>query len=64
MMKNKEKILNWYHSETEKDSVELEKTKNNIINSIKKVDKTKIFTKPEEVKLTLWQRSKKVLMGT
>ena len=43
MMKNKEKILNWYHSETEKDSVELEKTKNNIINSIKKVDKTKIY---------------------
>ena len=36
----------------------------NIINSIKKVDKTKIFTKPEEVKLTLWQRLKKVLMGT
>ena len=31
MMKNKEKILNWYHSETEKDSVELEKTKNNTV---------------------------------
>jgi hypothetical protein len=62
-MMNENKILSWYQKEIHKDNIELEKSKSDIVNSIKTVDKTHIFKTPEEVKLTLWQRVKKVLMG-
>jgi hypothetical protein len=64
MMKDKEKILNWYHKEVEKDKVDVDKFKNDFIKTIKNVDKNQMFTNPKEEKLTLWQRLKKVLMGT
>jgi len=64
MMKDKEKILNWYHKEVEKDKVDVDKFKNDFIKTIKTVDKNQMFTNPKEEKLTLWQRLKKVLMGT
>jgi hypothetical protein len=63
-MKDKEKILNWYHKEVEKDKVDVDKFKNDFIKTIKTVDKNQMFTNPKEEKLTLWQRLKKVLMGT
>jgi hypothetical protein len=63
-MKDKEKILNWYHKEVEKDKVDVDKFKNDFIKTIKNVDKNQMFTNPKEEKLTLWQRLKKVLMGT
>jgi hypothetical protein len=58
--------LNWYHKEIVKDNVEVDKVKNDFIKSIKTMDKNKIFENPKkiETKLTLWQRLKKVLMGT
>jgi|LakMenE18May11ns_1017448.scaffolds.fasta_scaffold8590717_3 hypothetical protein len=64
MMKDKEKILNWYHKEVEKDKVDVDKFKNDFIKTIKNVDRNQMFTNPKEEKLTLWQRLKKVLMGT
>jgi len=64
MMKDTEKILNWYNKELEKDKVEIDKLKRDFIKGIKNVDKNQMFTNPKEVKLTLWQRLKKVLMGT
>ena len=64
MMKDTEKILNWYNKELNKDKVEVEKFKKDFINTIKNVDKNQMFTNPKEEKLTLWQRLKKVLMGT
>lgn len=64
MMKDTEKILNWYNKELKKDKVEVEKFKKDFINTIKNVDKNQMFTNPKEEKLTLWQRLKKVLMGT
>jgi len=64
MMKDKEKILNLYHKEVEKDKVDVDKFKNDFIKTIKNVDKNQMFTNPKEEKLTLWQRLKKVLMGT
>ena len=63
-MKDTEKILNWYNKELKKDKVEVEKFKKDFINTIKNVDKNQMFTNPKEEKLTLWQRLKKVLMGT
>jgi hypothetical protein len=63
-MKDKEKILNWYHKEVEKDKVDVDKFKNDFIKTIKNVDRNQMFTNPKEEKLTLWQRLKKVLMGT
>ena len=64
MMKNTEKILNWYNKELKKDEVEIEKFKKDFIKTIKNVDKNQMFTNTKEEKLTLWQRLKKVLMGT
>lgn len=45
-----------------KDKTEIQRYKNQMINQLKKVDKEDIFKK-EEVKLSLWQRLKKVIMG-
>jgi hypothetical protein len=59
---DKEKIQEWLISEINKDKVEIEKLKKDIIKDIKKTNKEKIFKKEEE-KLTVWQKFKKVLMG-
>lgn len=56
----KQKILNWYHTETKKDKIELDKEKLNFINQIKNVDKVKIINQKPK-KLTLWERVLKVL---
>lgn len=60
---SKEKILNWYQKETEKDNEEIERLKKEFINKIKKVDKNQMFDNPKKEKLNIWQRIKKVLMG-
>ena len=64
-MKNKLELINWLEKERNKDQLELDVEKNNFINEIKKLKKTDLIKKekPKEVKLTLWQRLKKVLMG-
>jgi hypothetical protein len=54
--------LNWYQKEIIKDSIELNKVKNDFIKNIKKIDKEVIFDKKIK-KQNLWQRIKKVLMG-
>lgn len=59
-MKNKSQQLNWLERELNKDKLELDKEKNQLINEIKKIKKEDIL--PKQTKLTLWQRIKKVLM--
>lgn len=63
MMNKNETMLNWLQNEVKKDNTEIEKEKNDFINHIKKVKKNTIVGN-EIKKLTLWQRIKKVLMGT
>ena len=58
-MKN-QKILDWYQKEIERDKVELENSKKNIINSIK-TEKDLIFKQPK--KISLWNKIKKVILG-
>lgn len=61
-MKNKlEQQLNWLEKEKLKDSLEVNKEKEKLINEILKNKKEDIIIKPK--KLTIWQRIKKVLMG-
>lgn len=55
----KEKLLDWYKSETMKDEIELNQDKKKLIEQIKKINKKDIITEPE--KLSLWKRIKKVL---
>jgi hypothetical protein len=64
-MKNKLELIDWLEKERNKDQLELDVEKNNFIDEIKKLKKTDLIKKeePKEVKLTLWQRLKKVLMG-
>ena len=62
-MNKNEKILKWYHNEAQKDDIELKQHKENLINSIKKIDKSDIFEESKKEKITLWKRIKKVLMG-
>lgn len=59
-MKNKSQQLSWLERERNKDKLELDKEKNQLINEIKKFKKEDIL--PKQKKLTLWQRIKKVLM--
>jgi hypothetical protein len=54
--------VDWLKSEIEKDKLELERGKLNLIKQIKKIDRSEILPKPIEVKkLTLWQRIKIIL---
>jgi hypothetical protein len=59
----KQKILNWYHTETKKDKIELDKEKLEFINQIKNINKSKIINETPK-KLTLWERVLKVLTNT
>ena len=61
MKNNSNKMLQWYEKELLKDKIELDKEKNDLIKKLKGLSKDDIIPKP--VKLTLWQRIKKVLMG-
>ena len=55
-----EQAIDWLKSEIEKDKVELEAQKKQLIESIKGINKEDIV-KPVET-LTLWQKIKKVLL--
>jgi uncharacterized protein YacL (UPF0231 family) len=58
----KEKILNWYQNEIERDKKELELEKKQLIENLKNLKKDKIIgEKPK--KMTIWQRIKKILTG-
>jgi len=48
----------WLDSQVQKDNQHVENYKRQIIESLKTIDKSKIF---EQKKLTLWQRIKTVL---
>lgn len=55
-------ILNWLDKEKKKDKIQLEKSKSDFIKQIKSINKNELF-QPQEVKLTLWQRIRKVIWG-
>jgi hypothetical protein len=56
----KEKLLQSYQEEIKKNKNDLENEKKKLIKEIISINKTDIFKKTE-VKLTLWQRIKKVV---
>jgi hypothetical protein len=56
----KEKLLQSYQEEIKKNKEDLENEKKKLIKEIISTNKTDIFKKTE-VKLTLWQRIKKVV---
>ena len=51
------------NNEIEKDQLDLINEKNRFIDQIKKIKKEDIIPVKEEIKLTIWQKIKKVLMG-
>jgi hypothetical protein len=54
----------WLNNEIEKDQLDLINEKNKFIDQIKKIKKEDIIPiEKEEIRLTLWQKIKKVLMG-
>jgi hypothetical protein len=53
----------WLNNEIEKDQIDLLSEKNKFIDQIKKINKEDIIPVKKEIKLTLWQKIKKVLMG-
>jgi len=50
-------------NEIEKDNKDIEKEKLKFLNEIKNLKREDLFPQEVEVKLTLWQRIKKVLTG-
>jgi hypothetical protein len=54
-----QKMLIWLEKSKKSDEVELETDKKKIIEEIKKFKKEEIL--PKKIKITLWQRIKKVL---
>jgi len=63
MKKNSEQMLNWLQREKDKDYLELERNKQDLINKIKKINKEDILPKKPE-KLSIWKRLKIMLMGS
>lgn len=62
MTKKKLKMINWLDEQVQKDKVELDREKQELIERIKKLKKEDVLpVKPK--KLTIWQRIIKVLMG-
>ncbi len=62
MTKKKLKMINWLDKEVQKDKIELDREKQELINRIKKLKKEDVLPiKPK--KLTIWQRIIKVLVG-
>ncbi len=59
-----EGMQQWLNNEIEKDQLDLINEKNKFIDQIKKIKKEDIIPiEKEEIRLTLWQKIKKVLMG-
>jgi len=57
-----QKILNWLDKEKEKDKIQLEKSKADIVNQLKGMSKETLFIK-QQTKLTLWKRIRKTIWG-
>lgn len=55
-----EKALNWLNKEQQKDKAELDKSKEDFVNQIRKMKKEDLFVKPKK---TLWMRIKKLIWG-
>jgi protein tyrosine/serine phosphatase len=61
-MTKKSNRLEWLQNEIAKDSISLNKEKEEFINSIKKYNREDLLPKKPK-KLTIWQRIMKVLAG-
>ena len=57
-----EQMVDWLNSEIEKDKIELDKEKKELINSLKSIKKEEVL--PKQEKLSLWKKIKKVLLGS
>jgi hypothetical protein len=57
-MKNTKYDIDWLKNQTTKDRIEVERYKNQLIESLKRVDKKELF---KEKKITLWMRIKKTM---
>jgi hypothetical protein len=57
-----EKEVEWLKNEVEKDRIELDREKKEMIEQIKNYKKEEII--PKQKNYTLWERIKKVMMGS
>lgn len=57
-----QKILNWLEREKIKDKIQLDKSKMDIVNQLKGINKDQLFVQPT-TKKTLWQRIRKTIWG-
>lgn len=57
-----QQLLNWLENEKIKDSIELKKSKQDIINKIKEIRKEDLFEKKEK-RVSLWQKIKIMIWG-
>lgn len=62
LLTREEQAIDWLKSEVKKDRMELNSEKLKMIESIKGLKKDEIVVQKE--KLTLWERIKKVLVGS
>ena len=63
MKQREQQILNWLENEKRRDSLEIKSSKEKFIKELKGFKKEEFFEKPKEIKLTLWQKIKIVLLG-
>lgn len=57
-----QKILNWLEREKQKDKIQLEKSKMDIVNQLKGIKKEELFVETK-TDLSLWQKIKKTIWG-
>lgn len=60
ILTREEQAIDWLKSEMEKDKIELDKEKKQLIESLKDFKKEDLVVQKKE--LTLWQKIKKVLL--
>lgn len=57
------KILKWLDNEKLKDKLEIEASKNKLIQEIKSFDKKELFIKEEVKKDSIWLKIRKMIWG-
>ena len=55
-----QQALEWLEKERKKDDLEIDTHKNKLISDIKKIDKTKMFVKPEKRKMGIIEKILKI----
>jgi hypothetical protein len=62
-MDRNQQALKWLEKEKQKDNLEISYSKQKLIDEIQSFNKNTLFAKPQEEKVTIWKRIRKIIWG-